>query len=68
MPGGQAQFQNQYRGGNQQYRQKAGGQGFQNGPQGMPMGGPQMFATVPMGGMPAVMNMGMGPMNMGGQL
>jgi len=27
-----------------------------------------MFATVPMGGMPAVMNMGMGPMSMGGQL
>jgi len=28
------------------------------------MGGPQMFA-MPMGGMPAVMNMGMGPMNVG---
>jgi polyadenylate-binding protein len=30
------------------------------------MGGPQMFAAVPMGGMPAVMNMGMGPMPIGG--
>jgi RNA recognition motif-containing protein len=30
------------------------------------MGGPQMFSMPQMGGMPAVMNMGMGPMPMGG--
>lgn len=59
MAGGQPQFFNQNRGGQQQYRQK----GFQGGPQ--MMNGPQMF-SMPMGGngMP-VMNMGMGPM-MGG--
>jgi hypothetical protein len=65
MAGGQPGFQMNNRGGHQQYRQKAG-HGFQGGPQQM-MGGPQMFAGMPMGGMPAVMNMGMGgPMPMGG--
>ena len=67
MAGGQPQFFQNQRGGHQQYRQKAGGHGYQGGnPAQQMMGGPQMFASMPaMGGMPAVMNMGMGPMPLG---
>lgn len=68
MPGGQGQFPPGYRGGNQQYRQKAGGPGFPGGPPQMVGGGPQMFAQMPMGGMPGAMNMGPGAMGLGGPM
>lgn len=69
MAGAQPQFFQNNRGGGQQYRPKDGRGGYQGGPPQMMGGagpGPQMFAMPNMGGMPAAMNLGMGPMSMGG--